>query len=172
MMALSDATMEGDLAVVQLLLNCSGIDANAKDSGGMTALHWAVVHFHGNYSVWLDAQDSKGMPAPYHATMDPIPTSARKLDYENQTAVFKPLPNGLGLNAKLGDISALDNDAAIYHTAFEKILRSFKLLVNCDGVDVDAKDSQGNTARDIAALWGDPGFGAFLLNELPWPNED
>ena len=155
---LMSAAQSGDLETIKLLLK-NGVEINAKDNAGYTALTWAAVEGQTNVVKLLldkgadfNAKDTKGF------------TTLMIASEQGQTIVVKLLLD------KGADINAKDTNATTAlmvaveggwgHTNTDVV----KLLLD-KGADINAKDNEGYTALMWAAGAGKTDVVKLLLDK-------
>lgn len=139
---LIDAARDGDYEAVESLLN-AGVDVDAKDNDGWTALMWAaglgrerIVRLLLNAGADVNAKNKYGSTA--------LMSAAEFGEFGNEDCIERLLNAGADVNAKSKDGHTALMAAAYY--GHEDIAR---LLLDA-GADVDAKEKDGKTALSQA----------------------
>ncbi|KAI2914116.1 hypothetical protein CBS147320_10415 [Aspergillus niger] len=145
--ALHIAACEGDMLVVELLLQHPEVDVNAQDTDGLTALHIAAGEGHmpvvelllQHPRVDVNVQDTDGLTALHIAAG------------EEYSPIVELLLQKPKLDVNTQDIEGL---AALHDAAYEGRLLSLKLLLQHTGIIVNKQDKCGLTALHKAANKG------------------
>ncbi|GCB24470.1 ankyrin repeat domain-containing protein 50 [Aspergillus awamori] len=179
--ALHIAACEGDMLVVELLLQHPEVDVNAQDTDGLTALHIAAGEGHmlvvelllQHPEVDVNAQDTDGLTALHIAAGEghmPVVelllqhprVDVNVQDTDGLTALhiaageeYSPIVELLLQKPKL-DVNTQDIEglAALHDAAYEGRLLSLKLLLQHTGIIVNKQDKCGLTALHKAANKG------------------
>jgi ankyrin repeat protein len=141
---LSIAAMFGLEAIAQKVIG-GGAEVDAKDSDGMTALHYAAKH--GNEAVVNLLLDAK---ADVNKKGSDGGTALHYAAYNGHSTIVEQL-----LKAE-SDVNNKDSDewTALHHAALNGHGAVAKLLIEAKA-DVNAKNSKGKTALYLATLQGD-----------------
>ena len=154
---------EGYDKSLDLLLSKHGIEINAKNNSGETALHYAAKY--GNFSkarkliekgININAKDNSGKTVLHYATIYFLSSKIKRKNNKNTKPdsyyndIIKILE--LVLNKDDIDINAKDNSGKTvlhYAVEYDSISLTNKLIAK--GIDIDAKDNSGDTALHYAA---------------------
>ncbi|GLA10200.1 hypothetical protein AnigIFM60653_001844 [Aspergillus niger] len=145
--ALHIAACEGDMLVVELLLQHPEVEVNAQDTDGLTALHIAAGEGHmpvvelllQHPRIDVNVQDTDGLTALHIAAG------------EEYSPIVELLLQKQKLDVNTQDIEGL---TALHDAAYEGRLLSLKLLLQHTGIIVNKQDKCGLTALHKAANKG------------------
>ncbi|TFK20297.1 ankyrin, partial [Coprinopsis marcescibilis] len=135
------AAMEGNLRIVQLLLECPGIDVNSSGKDGRTPLMEASFNGHLQIvqlllacsGIEVNAVDEEGWTALMFSSLHRDGTSAE---------VTRLLLESPGIDVSMKN---LNGDSALILAAnlFWSSLGKLRTLVGFRGIDLDIRDAQG-----------------------------
>lgn len=161
--ALIHAVYTGRQEIVDLLLKRKGIDVNSQNEVGKTALIYAVIDDNEelvklmlNYpGIEVDAEDNQGLTAFAWAI---------KLGREEIVKQF--LKKGADINKRYAD-----EFTGLMYAAEEGHSRIVNLLLNQPGIDINAKNTEGETALDCASRTSRRSISRLILSKIGLQNQ-
>ncbi|KAF5240211.1 hypothetical protein FOXYS1_15468, partial [Fusarium oxysporum] len=156
--ALSYAAMQGNAAIVELLLDMENVDVDARDEEGRTPFSWAAEKGHGSIielllktgKVSINAQDWEGSTALSLAA-----------DEGHESVVKLLLDREKEVDVDARDKSGLTPLSWAAWSGHEAIV---KLLLDTGKVDVDTRDEEGRTPFLLAAEGGSESIVKLLVD--------
>ncbi|KAF2791338.1 ankyrin, partial [Melanomma pulvis-pyrius CBS 109.77] len=141
------AAASGSLAACKALLAVPGINANALDNWGSTALFWAVRNKKSEIVRFLLSLDMVD-PNAYNKDIECMPPPLiEAICQGNELVVQYFLDAGADVNNKFGR-------TPLICAAMDDFTQGVKFLVGRKEVDVNSRDDHGRTALMFAAEWG------------------